>query len=117
MLDGKRVLDADGHIIEPGGLFTPWTGDRLPLDLPLTTPMTPCGNFDLLQDQFDHGFDYRLLDFKGSDAESFSGFARSFDVFGDGSVHAVYTPGHTLGHMSIVLRTGSGEVLIAGDAI
>jgi glyoxylase-like metal-dependent hydrolase (beta-lactamase superfamily II) len=67
--------------------------------------------------QFDHGFDYRLLDFEGRDAESFSGFARSFDVFGDGSVRAVYTPGHTLGHMSIVLRTVSGEVLVAADAI
>jgi glyoxylase-like metal-dependent hydrolase (beta-lactamase superfamily II) len=67
--------------------------------------------------QFDHGFDYRLLDFEGGDSESFSGFGRSFDVFGDGSVRAVYTPGHTLGHMSIVLRTGRGEVLVAGDAI
>ena len=56
--------------------------------------------------QFDHGFDYRLLDFEGPDAQSFSGFARSFDLFGDGSVRTVYTPGHTLGHMSVVLRTG-----------
>jgi len=32
-------------------------------------------------------------------------------------VRAVFTPGHTLGHMSLVLRTGSGEVLVAGDAI
>ena len=67
--------------------------------------------------QFDHAFDYRLLDFEGRDAESFSGFARSFDLFGDGSVRTVYTPGHTLGHMSVVLRTGAGEVLVAGDAI
>jgi N-acyl homoserine lactone hydrolase len=67
--------------------------------------------------QFDHGFDYRLLDFEGPDAESFSGFARSFDLFGDGSVRAVYTPGHTLGHMSIVVRTARGEVLVAADAI
>lgn len=67
--------------------------------------------------QFDHGFDYRLLDFEGPDAQSFSGFGRSFDVFGDGSVRTVYTPGHTLGHMSVVLRTARGEVLIAGDAI
>jgi N-acyl homoserine lactone hydrolase len=67
--------------------------------------------------QFDHGFDWRLLDFEGSDAESFSGFARSFDLFGDGSVRTVYTPGHTLGHMSVVLRTTSGEVLVAGDSI
>jgi N-acyl homoserine lactone hydrolase len=67
--------------------------------------------------QFDHAFDYRLLDFDGADANSFSGFARAFDLFGDGSVRAVYTPGHTLGHMSVVLRTERGEVLVAGDAI
>jgi len=67
--------------------------------------------------QFDHGFDCRLLDFASRDSDSFSGFARSFDLFGDGSVRAVFTPGHTLGHMSLVLRTGRGEVLVAGDAI
>ena len=38
-------------------------------------------------------------------------------MFGDGSVRVVFTPGHTLGHMSVVLRTESGEVLVAGDAI
>jgi N-acyl homoserine lactone hydrolase len=67
--------------------------------------------------QFDHGFDYRLLDFEGPDASSFSGFGRSFDLFGDGSVRTVFTPGHTLGHMSVVLRTRGREVLVAGDAI
>jgi N-acyl homoserine lactone hydrolase len=67
--------------------------------------------------QFDHGFDYRLLDFDGPDASSFSGFGRSFDLFGDGSVRTVFTPGHTLGHMSVVLRTKGQEVLVAGDAI
>ena len=67
--------------------------------------------------QFDHGFDYRLIDFDSNDANSFSGFARSFDVFGDGSVRVVFTPGHSMGHMSVVLRTAKGEVLVAGDAI
>jgi N-acyl homoserine lactone hydrolase len=70
--------------------------------------------------QFDHAFDYRLLDFEAADGagpSSFSGFARSFDLFGDGSVRTVYTPGHTLGHMSVVARTAGGEVLVAGDAI
>jgi N-acyl homoserine lactone hydrolase len=67
--------------------------------------------------QFDHGFDYRLLDFDGPDASSFSGFGRSFDLFGDGSVRTVFTPGHTLGHMSVVLRTKGREVLVAGDAV
>lgn len=67
--------------------------------------------------QFDHGFDYRLLDFDSDEASSFAGFARSFDVFGDGSVRTVFTPGHTFGHMSVVLQTARGEVLVAGDAI
>ena len=67
--------------------------------------------------QFDHGFDYRLLDFEGPDASSFSGFGRSFDLFGDGSMRTVFTPGHSLGHMSVVLRTKGVEVLVAGDAI
>jgi glyoxylase-like metal-dependent hydrolase (beta-lactamase superfamily II) len=67
--------------------------------------------------QFDHGFDYRLLDFDSEQSNSFSGFARSLDVFGDGSVRVLFTPGHTLGHMSVALRTVKGEVLVAGDAI
>jgi glyoxylase-like metal-dependent hydrolase (beta-lactamase superfamily II) len=67
--------------------------------------------------QFDHAFDYRLLDFDAPDASSFSGFGRSFDLFGDGSVRTVSTPGHTLGHMSVVLRAKAREVLVAGDAI
>jgi glyoxylase-like metal-dependent hydrolase (beta-lactamase superfamily II) len=67
--------------------------------------------------QFDHAFDYRLLDFDGPNAESFSGFGRSFDLFGDGSVRCVYTPGHTLGHLSVVVRLSGREVLIAADAV
>ena len=67
--------------------------------------------------QFDHGFDYRLLDFDGPGASSFSGFGRSFDLFGDGSVRTVFTPGHSGGHMSVVLRLPERVVLVAGDAI
>jgi N-acyl homoserine lactone hydrolase len=67
--------------------------------------------------QFDHGFDYRLIDFDSQGANSFAGFGRSFDVFGDDSVRVVFTPGHSLGHMSVVLQTAKGEVLLAGDAI
>jgi N-acyl homoserine lactone hydrolase len=67
--------------------------------------------------QFDHAFDYRLLDFEGDAVESFAGFARTLDLFGDGSVRAVYTPGHTLGHTSVLLRTQRGEVLVAADAM
>jgi N-acyl homoserine lactone hydrolase len=67
--------------------------------------------------QFDHAFDYRLIDFGGSGVESFATFGRGVDVFGDGSVRLVFTPGHTLGHMSVILRLKEREVLVAGDAI
>jgi N-acyl homoserine lactone hydrolase len=67
--------------------------------------------------QFDHAFDYRLLDFEGPDVESFASFGRSFDLFGDGSVRCVYTPGHTLGHQSVVLRLRRREALVAADAV
>jgi N-acyl homoserine lactone hydrolase len=38
------------------------------------------------------------------------------DVFGDGSVILVPTPGHTPGHQSARVQTSSGEVVLAGDA-
>jgi glyoxylase-like metal-dependent hydrolase (beta-lactamase superfamily II) len=67
--------------------------------------------------QFDHAFDFRLVDFDSSAADSFATFGRSYDVFGDGSVRVVSTPGHTFGHLSVVLRLAAGEALVAGDAI
>jgi glyoxylase-like metal-dependent hydrolase (beta-lactamase superfamily II) len=67
--------------------------------------------------QFDHAFDYRLMDFDSSEADSFATFGRSYDVFGDGSVRVVSTPGHTFGHLSVVLRLAGREALVAGDAI
>jgi N-acyl homoserine lactone hydrolase len=67
--------------------------------------------------QFDHAFDYRTLDFDGPDAAGFSGFGRTFDLLGDGSVRLAFTPGHTLGHLSVVLRLKGGEILVAGDAM
>jgi glyoxylase-like metal-dependent hydrolase (beta-lactamase superfamily II) len=67
--------------------------------------------------QFDHAFDWRLLDFGGDDATAFASFGRAIDLFGDGSVRLASTPGHTAGHLSVVLRLKGGEALVAGDAI
>jgi N-acyl homoserine lactone hydrolase len=70
-----------------------------------------------IQRQYDHAFDYRTIDFEGGDyVDSFASFGGAIDVFGDGSVRCVYTPGHTFGHMSVVLRLKNREVLIAADA-
>ncbi|MFM9053441.1 MAG: N-acyl homoserine lactonase family protein [Solirubrobacterales bacterium] len=66
--------------------------------------------------QFDHAFDFRTVDYEAASINSFSTFGRSFDLFGDGSVVLVSTPGHSAGHQSVVLNTGTGPFVIAGDA-
>jgi glyoxylase-like metal-dependent hydrolase (beta-lactamase superfamily II) len=66
--------------------------------------------------QFDHAFDWRTINFDGDEVSSYKSFGRTLDLFGDGSVRLAYTPGHTLGHMSLVVRTADGEFLIVGDA-
>ncbi len=38
------------------------------------------------------------------------------DLFGDGSVVCIPTHGHTPGHQSLRVRTGAGELVLAGDA-
>ena len=50
-------------------------------------------------------------------SSSYSTFGRSFDLFGDGSVRLVYTPGHSRGHQSVIVRLKDREALLAGDAI
>ena len=73
MRAGLPVLDADGHVVEPGDVFA----DILPpgidvFDLPATTPYEMCGDLELLRDQLDHGFDapsyLRAMDAQGIDA-------------------------------------------------
>ncbi len=43
-------------------------------------------------------------------------FEGIIDVFGDGSLFAILTPGHTAGHISYLARTPNGPVLLTGDA-
>ncbi|WP_128970462.1 N-acyl homoserine lactonase family protein [Bradyrhizobium tropiciagri] len=41
-----------------------------------------------------------------------------YDVFGDGSVQILATPGHTLGHQSLLVRLKStGTVILSGDVV
>jgi glyoxylase-like metal-dependent hydrolase (beta-lactamase superfamily II) len=39
------------------------------------------------------------------------------DVFGDGSVIVLRTPGHTPGHQSLLVKLQSGNFIITGDAV
>jgi glyoxylase-like metal-dependent hydrolase (beta-lactamase superfamily II) len=66
---------------------------------------------------FDYLFDYRTLDFDGPLIDSYATFGRTFDLFGDGSIRLAFTPGHTLGHMSVIAHLASRDFVIAGDAV
>jgi glyoxylase-like metal-dependent hydrolase (beta-lactamase superfamily II) len=48
----------------------------------------------------------------GHDVELVEG---EHDLFGDGRVACIPTPGHTPGHQSLRVRLGSGEVILCGD--
>jgi N-acyl homoserine lactone hydrolase len=64
-----------------------------------------------------HAVDYREVVYDSAAIDSYSTFGRSFDLFGDGSVRLVYTPGHSAGHQSVILRLQEREALLTGDAI
>lgn len=58
-----------------------------------------------------------VLDFDGPRARPLGPFAATIDLFGDGSLVLCSTPGHAPGHLSVLVRLGSGgEVLLTGDA-
>ena len=54
----------------------------------------------------------RLVDFT---AEPIGPFPASHDLAGDGSLVLVPTPGHTPGHMSLLVSAGRRRFLLAGD--
>ena len=67
--------------------------------------------------QFDHAFDWRTIDYEDTSlVSSFAAFGRSVDLFADGSIRLVSTPGHTPGHQSVIVRLHDRELLLTGDA-
>src|SRR5260221_3451727 len=66
---------------------------------------------------FDYAFEYRTVDFDRAGNDSYASFGRTFDLFGDGSIHLAFTPGHTAGHMSVVARLEERDFVIGGDAM
>ncbi len=66
---------------------------------------------------FNYAFDYRTIDFDRDGIDSYANFARTFDLFGDGSLHLAFTPGHSPGHMSVICRLAQRDFVIGGDAM
>jgi glyoxylase-like metal-dependent hydrolase (beta-lactamase superfamily II) len=48
---------------------------------------------------------------------AFHSFERSQDLFGDGTVRLLPTPGHTPGHICALIEMGGYQLLVAGDCL
>ncbi|UCH96913.1 MAG: MBL fold metallo-hydrolase [Candidatus Aminicenantes bacterium] len=56
------------------------------------------------------------IDFADANAVDMPVVGKCADVFADGSLWAISTPGHTQGHVSFLVNSEPGPVLITGDA-
>jgi glyoxylase-like metal-dependent hydrolase (beta-lactamase superfamily II) len=59
---------------------------------------------------------WREVNFNGPEAEPFESFSRTIDLFGDGSVRLVSSPGHSPGHLSVLLQLADRYALVMGDS-
>jgi glyoxylase-like metal-dependent hydrolase (beta-lactamase superfamily II) len=64
---------------------------------------------------FDHAVDFRTVDFDAEYVASYGPFGRTVDLFGDGSVRLAYTPGHSAGHISVLLGLPRRDFVVLGD--
>jgi N-acyl homoserine lactone hydrolase len=64
---------------------------------------------------YDFAFDYCTVDFDADYVESYGPFGRTMDLFGDGSIRLAFTPGHSEGHMSVILSLPRRDFVVAGD--
>ena len=59
-----------------------------------------------------------LADLEGTREYNFLELQGDYDLYGDGSIQVLSTPGHTLGHQSVKVKFKSGKtIVIAQDAI
>ena len=68
-------------------------------------------------EHYDYVFDYRTVNFNRGDISSYGSFARTFDLFGDGSVRLAFTPGHSAGHLAVIARLSQRDFVIASDTV
>jgi N-acyl homoserine lactone hydrolase len=69
-----------------------------------------------IRSHYDYAFDFATVDFDSDRVESYGPFGRTFDLFGDGTVRLAYTPGHSAGHVSVILKLPRRDFVVIGDA-
>ena len=57
----------------------------------------------------------RFVDFERG--RSWEGLERTIDLLGDGTIRLVSTPGHTVGHLSVLVEAEEGPAFLLGDAV
>lgn len=67
--------------------------------------------YNFLKKEFDEIEDWFIIPF----VNNFQPFDGIYDVYGDGSVFIVSSPGHTPGHLSLLLNTEEGPIMLTGD--
>lgn len=90
--------------------------DDLPAELPV---IAAAAEYDFMArlangDLFDRRPDWQHLDL--DQAKPMPPFDAVLDLFGDGSVFAISTPGHTSGHLSYLVNSVEEPILLVGDA-
>ena len=65
---------------------------------------------------YDFAFDYNTIDFDTDLVESYGPLGRTFDLFHDGTIRLAFTPGHSAGHISVVLALPRRDFVVVGDA-
>lgn len=55
------------------------------------------------------------IEFLSMSADAHAPFCKSCDLFGDGSIRVVFTPGHSAGSVAVVVYSGERFAVIAGD--
>lgn len=82
--------------------------DRREIEHGLESP-----DYNYVRREYDGIKKWMRLDFSG--APAFGPFDGVVDLIGDGSVLVLSTPGHTPGHISLLLNLPEGPVLLTGD--
>lgn len=77
-----------------------------------------------LEDSKKNSFRYDKNNWKNVELTTFSfnengigPVGKSYDLFGDGTVILVNTPGHTHGHTSVIVKNNEKYIIIAGDCV
>lgn len=113
--DITNVLLSHLHLDHPGGLpaLRSGTTPLVHVDAAeLKIAYSPFGLFQGYIRRHLEGFKITPIDYNGSVAP----FEEVCDLFNDGSIFAVKTPGHTPGHISVVLNMQNGPILLTFDA-